>query len=429
MNVNRNKEMLEFIDVCPTSFQAIEALKKQLLAKGFIELLEQDMQLIEKGKSYVVTRNQTSIIAFKVGERLNLPSYNVVASHSDCPSYKIKPNAVITNNGYVKLNTEGYGGMIRQSWMDRPLSVAGRVLVSDGSKIKSVLVNIEQDLMVIPSVAIHLSRDDQGKPLNQQVDMLPLVSMKENFSFEALLAKHLKIAVETIVSFDLYLYPRSKGFMYDELIASFHLDNLECAYTSLQAFIEGAHQDTISVYACFDNEEVGSKTRQGAASTFLEDMLKKIALNCNFDYEQAIASSLMVSADNAHAIHPNHPEKSDATNHVKMNQGIVIKYNANQSYTSDALSSALFIQCLKAVDVPYQYYTNRSDMVGGGTLGYVSSSVVSMLAVDIGLAQLAMHASLEIAGQKDVNYMISGLTSFYNHHIIKKDEAHYEVVL
>lgn len=421
------EKLMKFIDKSPTSFQAVDEIKKELLTNGYIELLENSNIQIEKDMGYFITRNQTSIIAFKAGKRLNKPSFNIVASHSDCPSYKIKPNADIKASGYHKLNVEGYGGMIRTSWLDWPLSIAGRVLVKSENKVKSELVNIEEDLMVIPSVAIHLTRNNENKPLNQQTDLLPLVSVKEEFSLKSLLANKLNYDANDIISYDLYLYPRIKGFKFDELFASYHIDNLECAYTSLQAFMNSENDDSVAVYACFDNEEVGSRTRQGAASTFLDDVLSQIAISLEFDYNSALASSLMVSADNAHAIHPNHPELADQNNHVKMNEGIVIKYNANQSYTSDALSSALFIQCLNKAKVPYQYYTNRSDMAGGGTLGYVSSSVVSVISVDIGLAQLAMHSTLEVAGQKDIDYMIDGLKAFYASHIIKNNENDYIV--
>ncbi|MFI3284353.1 MAG: M18 family aminopeptidase [Erysipelotrichaceae bacterium] len=425
--MNYAQEMLDFIYASPTSFQAIENIKKELIEAGFIEFNEAQPLTFEKGKNYFVTRNQSSVLAFKVGSKLENVSFNMVASHSDCPTYKVKPNALIKGNGYVKLNTEGYGGMIRHSWLDRPLSLAGRVLVRHENEIKSIVVNIDKDLMVIPSVAIHQARDDQGKQLNQQIDMLPLISMDEDFDLNTLLANEVGCEVDEVINFDLYLYPRVKGFMFDSLLSSYHLDNLECGFTSLKAFLQASHEDTVNVYACFDNEETGSRTRQGAASTFLIEMLRKVANDLSFDVNQALASSLMVSADNAHAIHPNHPERADQTNRPYLNKGIVVKYNANQSYTSDAMSCALFKECLKKSGTPIQYFTNRSDAVGGGTLGSISSSQVSVLSIDIGLAQFAMHSTLETAGQKDVDYMIEGLAAYYSSHIMKKDEGNYQV--
>ncbi len=426
MNNNVNK-MLEFIRKSPTSFQAIENIVKELQDNGYLEFNESSNVKFEKGKKYFVTRNQTSIIAFNIGDSLESPSFNIVASHSDCPSYKVKPNAVIKDKNYIKLNTEAYGGVIKHTWLDKPLSLAGRVILKEGDKVVSRLLNIEENLMIIPNVAPHLTRGEEAKSLNQQIDMLPLINGDQDFDFKKFLSQYLNIDNQAIISFDLYLYPVINGYVWGDYISSYHLDNLECGFTSLEAFTNTFHKDNINVYACFDNEEVGSRTRQGAASKFLNDILDKISNDLEFDLNNALASSMMVSADNAHAIHPNHPEKSDSTNNVKMNQGIVIKYNANQSYTSDALSAALFIDSIKDSKVPYQYYTNRSDMLGGGTLGYVSTAQVSILSVDIGLAQIAMHSTLETAGVKDVDYMIDGLRAFYQTHIVKENEECYKL--
>ena len=418
-------KMLDFIYDSPSSFQAIDNIKKDLINHGYQEYNESNNTKFEKGKKYFVTRNQTSIIAFNIGESLNNPSFNIVASHSDCPSYKLKPNTVIKDKNYIKLNTEGYGGMIKNTWLDKPLSFAGRVIVKEDGKLVSKLLNVKEKIMVIPNVAIHLNRDIGSKPLNQQVDLLPIISANQDFDLKVFLGEKLNVSSENIINYDLYLYPVMEGFIFDEFLSSYHLDNLECGFTSLEAFKDTFHKDSVNVYVCYDNEEVGSRTRQGAAGHFLKDILAKIATDLSFDLNSSLASSLMVSADNAHAIHPNHPELSDQTNHVVMNKGIVIKYNANQSYTSDALSVALFTDILNKVNVPSQIYTNRSDLVGGGTLGSISSSIVSILSIDIGLGQLAMHSTIETAGVKDVQYMIDGLKAFYSTHINKIDEANY----
>ena len=419
--------MLEFIYDSPTSFQAIDNIKKDLLKEGYIEYNESNNTMFEKGKKYFVTRNQTSIIAFNIGDNLDKPSFNVVASHSDCPSYKLKPNTIIKDKNYIKLNTEGYGGMIKNTWLDKPLSFAGRVIVKSANGVESRLLNVKEKIMVIPNVAIHLNRDIGSKPLNQQVDLLPIISGNQEFDLKKFIGDKLDVDYKNIINYDLYLYPVEEGFIFDEFFSSFHIDNLECAYTSLQAFKNTFNKDNINVYVCFDNEEVGSRTRQGAASHFLKDILDKIAKDLGFDINNALASSLMVSADNGHAVHPNHPELTDATNYLVMNKGIGIKYNANQSYTSDALSVALFTDILNKANVPSQIFTNRSDLVGGGTLGSISSSMVSILSIDIGLGQLAMHSTMETAGVKDAQYMIDGLKAFYNTHIIKEDEANYKL--
>ena len=410
---NYINEMLDFIYDSPNSYLAVDNIKKELLNKGYIEYIENSNMKFIKGQKYFVTRNLTSIIAFNIGKTLNKPSINMVASHLDCPSYKIKPNAIIKNNGYTKLNVEGYGGMIKRSWLDRPLSLAGRVLVKDNNKIISKLINIKEPIMIIPSLAIHLNRELDNTSLNQQIDMLPLISLDQDYDFNLYISKYLNINIEDLISFDLFLYPLEKGYIWDKMVSSYHLDNLQCAYTSLVAFINNFKDDNINIYISFDNEEVGSRTRQGASSKFLYDILVKLSNDLSFDLNIALASSLFVSADNAHAIHPNHPDKSDKTNHTLLNKGIVIKYNANQSYTSDGLSSALFIEAIKESKALYQFYTNRSDMPSGGTLGYINVAQVSALSVDIGLPQLSMHSTLETAGIDDIEYMINALKIYY----------------
>lgn len=420
-------ELLSFIKNSPTSFQAVDNIVARLESEGYINYNESSNTKLEKGNKYYVTRNQSSVIAFNIGSNLNNPSFNVVASHTDCPTYKVKPNAIIKSNGYIKLNTEGYGGMIRSTWLDRPLSLAGRVICKKDHEIKSITLDIKEKILMIPSLAIHLAKDFKDSSLNQQIDMLPIIAQKDDFDFKAYLANKLNVNKEDVITFDLYLYPVEDGFVYDKFISSHHLDNLECAYTSLEAFINNFNDNTVNVYVSFDNEEVGSRTRQGAGSKFLFDILDKLANDLGFNLNSALASTLLVSADNAHAIHPNHPEKSDSTNHTKMNDGIVIKYNANQSYTSDALSVALFLDMIKESGVKHQFYTNRSDLTGGGTLGYVSSSQVSVMSVDIGLAQLAMHSTMETAGVDDVEMMIEGLKAYYKSHLVKVDEVNYKI--
>lgn len=417
------ENMLQFLNNSPTAFQAIDQIKKELVQAEYEEISESASWNINSGGHYFTIRNHSSLIAFQIPQDTSEMSFNLCASHSDSPAFKVKPESLIVENGYLKLNTEGYGGMLCSTWMDRPLSLAGRVIVKEKENIAPRLINIDRNLLTIPSLAIHMNRDaNSNASFNQQIDMLPIIGLGtfEDFDLKEFLANEIQVSSENLLSYDLYLYCRQPGYIWgvnQEFISSPHLDDLQCAYTTLQGFLQGTSQHNINVYCCFDNEEVGSRTRQGAASTFLIDTLQRIMSQLNKtedQLKQALASSLMLSADNAHAIHPNFPKKSDPTNRVYLNQGIVIKYNANQSYTSDAISSALFTELCRQVNVPFQYFTNRSDLKGGGTLGNISSLQVSVASVDIGLAQLAMHSVNETAGVMDSQYMIDVVRCFYS---------------
>lgn len=420
------KGLFDFVENSPTAFQAVETVKAILNKEGYTELEEGKAWHIEKGGKYYTTKNNSSIIAINVGTDLDNYTFNMSASHLDSPSFKVKPKSMMkTDNTYVKLNTEGYGGMILSTWLDRPLSVAGRVMVKHDNQYEAKLVNIDKDLLMIPNVAPHMNRSiNDGFKYNMQVDMLPLMTMNTESSDPLIdvLAKELGEDKENILNYDLFLYNREKGRVWgleDEFIAAPRLDDLQCAYCSLMGFIKESNAKSINICACFDNEEVGSRTRQGAASTFLFDVLKRLNTALGYDeerYYNAIAGSFMISADNAHAVHPNHPELSDQTNRVYMNKGIVVKFNAAQSYTSDSLSSAIFMDLCKRADVPYQIFTNRSDLRGGGTLGNISTSHVSVNTVDIGLPQLGMHSAYEVAGVKDIEYTIKAFQELYKSH-------------
>ncbi len=435
MNSNQIKGLFKFIDSSPSCFHTIEAIIKQLEENGFIELIEGRPWNIERGGKYYITRNLSSIIAFKIPKN-QLKSFHIVASHSDSPCFKIKENSEMeVNNKYVKLNTEKYGGMICSTWFDRPLSIAGRVVVKDDSGVKTHLVNIDKDLVIIPNLAIHMNRSvNDGYQYNAQIDMLPLYgdSSAKN-SLMKTISKEVGVNEEDILGTDLFLYNRMSGTrvgLNEEYISSARLDDLECTYTTLQSFLQSDAQDSSSVYCVFDNEEVGSGTKQGADSTFLYDTLRRINMlvgNSEEDYYRLIASSFMVSADNAHALHPNYSDKSDPTNKIYMNDGIVIKYNANQKYTTDAVSAAIFKSICDKVDVPYQAFTNRSDILGGSTLGNISNAHVSLNTIDIGLAQLAMHSTYETAGAKDVDYMIKAVKAFYNCCIEQVEDGNYTI--
>lgn len=419
-----SREVLNFIEHSPSCFHAVEQLAHMLDQAGYQRLKECDGWTLEQGGKYYVTRNGSSIIAFHVGQQLDNYHFQITASHSDSPSYKVKEKAELKGKGgYLQLNTEGYGGMICSSWLDRPLSLAGRVLVRQGNVVETRLLNIDRDLLLIPNVAIHMNRDvNSGMKYNQQVDMLPLFSAGEcgENSYYELIAQELGVKPEDVVGCDLYLYPRVAPSLWgakEEFISSPRLDDLQCAYTSMKALVDSHNPHGVNVCCCFDNEEVGSGTKQGALSTFLRDVLQRVHAALGHapeDYFRAVAKSFMVSCDNAHAVHPNHPEKTDGENCVYMNQGIVVKFSANQKYTTDGISAAIFMQLCKDAQVPVQTFANRSDMAGGSTLGNLSTQQVSLHTVDVGLPQLAMHSTYETAGVKDSAYMVQALTAFYN---------------
>ena len=375
-----------------------------------------------EGGKYFVTRNDSSIIAFRVPS-FNFIGFMISAAHSDSPAFKVKENPEIVENGYVKLNVEGYGGMLMAPWLDRPLSVAGRIIVKNGNKYEVRLVNVDRDLLLIPNVAIHMNRDaNKNQPWNAQVDMLPILGSADETqgAFMRIVAEEAEVNEDEIISHDLFIYARDKGKVWggsEEYISAPHLDDLQCVYGCLEGFLGANNSSSVPVLAVFDNEETGSLTKQGADSTFLEDVLKRISLSCSKDeenYYRAVSSSFMVSADNAHALHPNNPEKADPVNRPAVNKGIVIKFNAAQHYTTDAVSCAVYRDLCESNDIPVQVFTNRSDSRGGSTLGNVSNAHVSLNTVDIGLAQLAMHSCYETAGAKDTKHLIDAMTIFYS---------------
>lgn len=407
------KDLLTYLDNSYSAFHAIKNIEDKLKNAGFKKLEENKKWEIKENESYYVIRNTSSIIAFKTPSLLDNAGFNIVASHSDSPSYKLKPNATIKDlrNDYAKLNTETYGGPIAYSWLDRPLGIAGRVFVEDENNLQEVLVNLE-DTIIIPSVAIHLNRSGEFNP-NPQVDMLPLIG-DATTTFEEMLKK--QINDKKVLSTDLFLYNKEKAQVIGankEYIASSRIDDLECAYISMEALIN-ANPKNITISAVFNNEEVGSRSANGAASTFLKDTVERIATSLNKDIKELLANSFIISSDNAHALHPNHPEKADPTNMVYMNKGIVVKHQAGLNYTTDALSEAIFKKICLLAEVPYQDYTNRSDQRGGGTLGAISQTQLSIPSVDIGLAQLAMHSTYETCGVKDIEYMLKALVKFYS---------------
>ena len=428
------KDLMDFLDSSVTMFHAINECEKVLQRSGFTYLPENEKWNINKGK-YYTKRNSSSLIAFDIAE--GDYHFQISAAHSDSPTFKLKDRPVIEANGYLKLNVEGYGGMINATWLDKPLTLAGRVMVNTDKGIETRLLHIDRDLLIIPNVPIHFNREiNKGFAFNNQVDMLPILSagnLKEA-DFDNMIAKELGIEAEAILAKDLYLVNRQKAAIIgfdNELISSGRLDDLECVYTSLRGFVEAENKNHINVFAVFDNEEVGSVTKQGAMSTFLASTLDRVntALGkSKEEYYRAISKSILISCDNAHAVHPNHPELFDVKNRPVLNQGIAIKESANQKYTTDAFSRAILKKILEEKNIPYQTFANRSDIAGGSTLGNLSNTVVSMNAVDIGLPQLAMHSAYETAGAKDVGYAFETLKAFFEANIdIKDDKVAIEV--
>ena len=426
------REMLDFLQASPTAFHAVREAER--LLEGFTPLEENSRWALRPGGRYYVTRNRSSLIAFALPEELpdaGRPPFAIVASHSDSPMFKIKENAEISVQGhYTQLDVEKYGGMIFACWLDRPLSVAGRAVVRDGGVLATRLIDMRRDVCVIPNVAIHMNREmNNGTKYQPHVDLFPLWGTGEaGGSF-----REAGAAPEDLCGCDLFLYNRVEGRVWGEegaFVSSARLDDLECAYCGLTAIRDSRPRGHVSVCAVFDNEEVGSTTKQGANSTFLSDVLRRIALALGADEEDwhaMLRASFMLSADNAHAVHPNHPELSDPVNRAFMNEGVVVKYNANQKYTTDAVSGAVFHEICRRAGVPVQHYANRSDMPGGGTLGNISGTHVSVNTVDIGLAQLAMHSCWETAGTRDVEYMQRAMRAFYETELICHGDGAYEL--
>lgn len=431
MNV---ENLMNFIDNSGSVYHVVDNIKKECV--NFIELSEGEKWHLEKGKSYLVTRNNSSMIAFTIGKYMDDLAFNICASHTDSPSFKLKPNSEVEAAHALKANVEGYGGMIVHTWLDRPLRIAGRLCVKRNGKIEHLLYDSKKAVCMIPNVAIHMNHKlNAGYTYNLQADMMPLLGSASKGALLSYVCKEMNILESDVLSQELYLTPDEKGKVFglnQEFFSSPKIDNLESVYTTLKAFLSSKNERRVNVFAAFDNEEVGSNTKQGADSTFLKDVLRRIQRSLNYSYEDFLISlhhSMMLSVDNAHAAHYNHPEMFDATNSVYMNEGVVIKSNANQQYTSDAVSMAIFKEICAHADVPVQMFANRSDVRGGSTLGNISTSHLSMKSVDIGCAQLAMHSCVESAGCKDVEYMTKACLSFYDSNLHDKDvmwELEYE---
>ncbi len=410
---NRITALMDFLDASHSVYHAVAYLEKTLSDAGYSYLPEgSDWALVPGGK-YYTTRGGASILAFRIPE--NQPAgFMLSAAHADRPCFKVKENGELTGK-YTRLAVERYGGMLLSTWLDKPLSIAGRVLVETENGVESKLVDIDRDLLLIPNVAIHMNRQcNDGYKWNPAVDLLPLMGGKDAAGKLNTLLE--EAAGGKILGHDLYLYIRQKASIWglsEEYISSAALDDLECAWGCTQGFLNAGKSDAVSVLCVFDSEEVGSSSLQGADSNLLQNTLERICCSQGWNLKQMLSNSFMVSADNAHAIHPNHPEFADPNNAPVVNGGIVLKFNANQRYTTDGVSAALVRKLCGRVNVPVQTYCNRADLMGGSTLGNISVTHVSVLSADIGLPQLAMHSSFETAGVQDAIYLQEAMAAFY----------------
>ena len=422
----RIRALKDFLDNAHSVYHAAAGLVWELETAGYTPLAEnEEWDLVPEGK-YFVTRGG-AVLAFRIPRQMPT-GFMMSASHSDRPAFKVKENAELAGK-YNRLSVEGYGGMIMSSWLDRPLSIAGRVLVEADGHIESRLVDIDRDLLLIPNVAIHQNRSvNDGYKWNVAVDLLPLLGAEDTKGqLQQLLEQE---AGGKILGQDLYLYVREKSSIWglnQEYISSAALDDLECAWCCTRGFLESEESDAVPVLCVFDNEEVGSVSVQGAGSDFLETVLARICDTMQWDKNQLLAQSFMVSADNAHAVHPNHPEYSDAVSAPILNGGIVVKHNANLRYCTDGVSAAIMRKVCQMAHVPVQTYCNRADMPGGSTLGAVSMGHVSVPTVDVGLAQLAMHSCYETAGVHDALYLIEAMTAYYSCALVNPADGVYDI--
>lgn len=419
-----NSELLEFIHSSPTAFHTVNNARLRLIEDGYTELFESEQWSLDAGGKYFVTRSDSSLIAFRIPSE-DFDGYQAVVSHTDSPAFKLKPDFELCDKNYLRISADRYGGPVLSSWLDRPLSVAGRLMVMDGSKAVSKLVVSHDPVAIIPSLAPHVNTNKDA-PLSLASDMCALIG--EGDGAGALmeeLTDSIGTAPETVISHDLYLVNRQKGCLWGidgAFVSSPRLDDLQCVFSSLMGFLLSSEEENVPVLAILDREEVGSESANGGGSMFLPDTLERISSAMGISHSEhlrLLSNTFFISADNAHGIHPNHPEASDPNNRGALNSGIAIKHNAMGRYVTDAESTAVLKTICDSADVPYFDYTNRSDMPGGSTLGHILQTHLSVSAVDIGLPQLAMHSSFETAGARDTEHALNLFLAFYNSHIYK----------
>ena len=423
------ENMLDFIYNSPTQFNAVEVSAEMLEKNGFEKLNPKENWKLEVGKKYYTTKNSSALVAFKVNsDEVEKEGFRIIGSHTDSPGFRIKPNAEMESCGaYLKLNTEGYGGMILSTWLDRPLAMAGRVFLRGENPFKPVekIVNINKPVCIIPNLAIHMNRSiNDGYKYNKQTDMLPLVGLineqleKDNYMVK-LLASELNVEIEEIIDFDIFLYEYEKGCFTganEEFISTGRLDNLSMYYSSVEALLDSDSKSGISIAVGFDNEEVGSATKQGADSNMLLNILERICISLGKDRQQffeAIENSFIISSDLAHAVHPNVNSMVDPTNRPVMGKGPVIKVHAGQAYTSDGYSISVYKEICRECGVEYQEFVNKSDQRGGSTIGPISSTHIDIPSVDVGAPILSMHSIRELGCSEDFYNTYKTFMKFY----------------
>ena len=423
------ENMLDFIYNSPTQFNAVEVSAEMLEKNGFEKLNLKENWKLEVGKKYYTTKNSSALVAFKVNsDEVEKEGFRIIGSHTDSPGFRIKPNAEMEScSAYLKLNTEGYGGMILSTWLDRPLAMAGRVFLRGENPFKPVekIVNINKPVCIIPNLAIHMNRSiNDGYKYNKQTDMLPLVGLineqleKDNYMVK-LLASELNVEVEEIIDFDIFLYEYEKGCFTganEEFISTGRLDNLSMYYSSVEALLDSDSKSGISIAVGFDNEEVGSATKQGADSNMLLNILERVCISLGKDRQQffeAIENSFIISSDLAHAVHPNVNGMADPTNRPVMGKGPVIKVHAGQAYTSDGYSISVYKEICRECGVEYQEFVNKSDQRGGSTIGPISSTHIDIPSVDVGAPILSMHSIRELGCSEDFYNTYKTFMKFY----------------
>ena len=427
-------QLFDFLAASPSCYHAVQALAKRLEQNGYTQLREQDAWTLTPGGKYFVTRNGSSLLSFRIPQ--SAPAgFLMAAAHTDSPTFKIKHNPEKKSGPYVQLSTEKYGGMLMGTWFDRPLSVAGRIVTAKDGKLETKLVNVDRDLAVIPSVAIHMNRAaNEGFKFMANIDTLPLYGMQESSgSFRSVVAKAAGVQEDEVLGEDLSLYVRTRGTCLgakNEFILAPRLDDLGCVFGLLEGFLAAKASGSVPVFCAFDNEEVGSQTRQGAASSLLRDTLRRVTQSLGMTdghLARMLDESFLLSCDNAHAQHPNHPEFADAGNCPYLNEGVVLKFNANQRYATSGVSAALYRKLCEKAGAKVQVYANRSDIPGGSTLGSIASTLVPVEMADIGLAQLAMHSCFETAGVSDILDMVNICTAMFSSSI-EKSGGHIRLV-
>ena len=420
--------LCQFMDSAKSVYHSTQSLKNRLEQEGYQYLSESDVWNLQPGGKYYMTRGGASLLAFRVPTR-EPTGFMISAGHSDRPTFKMKENPVLVGK-YARLAVEPYGGMLMSTWLDRPLSLAGRVLVEKDNGVETKIIDIDRDLFVIPNVAIHMNRQvNQGYAWNPTVDLIPLMgSAGTEDKLQALLEEQ---AGGKILGHDLYLYVRQKASVWgleEEYISGAAVDDLSCIWCCMEGFLAAGESSAIPLFCTFDSEEVGSNSMQGAGSNILELTMLRICRAMGWEADRMLGQSFMVSADNGHAVHPNHPEYADPNNAPVMNGGIVLKFNANQKYTTDGVSAAIFRRICQRAGASAQTYCNRADIPGGSTLGHISMTHVSIHSVDVGLPQLAMHSCYETAGVGDVLSFVDVMTCFYGCSLKSDQDGNYQIL-